>query len=203
MTLLDEEILEGVQRELFASNPIHDFPFARSYLIDSRGELLIATRGYRKQAILVTVQEIAGPNHQPANINRHSNPDYTEARVTHHRAASKILKSQRAYFRQIANAAIANQSNRAQAREERGHYFTAVSGIIRMAANLLKSDNSRLRRFLHCPVEFDKSLDIERLTLADRFHLSRYRIAAHSAELRKDTPNLKRHKAFPAGTDLE
>src|SRR5437016_5860530 len=92
------------------------------------------------------MQQVAGTNNQTMNVNRRAHPRDAKVGMADDAATSEVLKTQSADLRNVANGAIAYQSDRPEALEDRRHHLTAMRSVIGIPADLLQHDHRRFRR---------------------------------------------------------
>ncbi len=100
------------------------------------------------EAIFIGMHHIARANGHAGDFDRHAGADNAVAGVARYRAAREVMKPKFADGGEIADAAIADQADGAEAREDGGHHFAGVRGAITVASDFLDHDHSRFgRRF--------------------------------------------------------
>src|ERR1019366_2319022 len=124
--------------------------------------ILFAAARHGQEPVLVVVQDVARTDDHAGDVHRHARTHNVEIRVAGNTTAREIVEAQGPHFGQVANTAIAHQTNGSEAGEEGRHHLSAVRRVIREASDLLEYDHRGLRRGLYQSVKLDKLLKFER-----------------------------------------
>src|SRR6185437_8380327 len=124
--LLDHKILEAVQGEFVAADPFHQAAFARTNAVYCLDQFRVVTGRNVQQSVTVAVQSVAGPHHHAMNLNRDAAPYDMEIGMASDASTREVVKAERMDLREIANGAVAHQTDGSQLFENRGHDFATV-----------------------------------------------------------------------------
>ena len=164
------------------------------------------------------MQHIAGGHLHAEDPHRHAGAHNAEVAMAGDAAPGEVVEAQRANFRNVAHGTVAhgtvahgtgahgtvaNQADRSKSREEGGHHFAAVGGVVAVAAHLPQHDDGGLGRGLDEAVELDKLIELEGRCLADGLHLRRHSIATHAPEFREQAAEFERREAFAVGAKFQ